>query len=187
MPARGLLAKDTLAAGSVQRCRLCRRVLVVGGNDGGRSALDRCIANPRLIAKSLVCAMRSNVRVSTKQGCWRGPPSGGAVTQDLSTDEVSTWRTTCPVLIDHAGESFGARDIPEFEIADVHIAAKSSNMLVRTSPPRNGWYEIHSATMVDLIRIAYGFDLDKIPGGQGMRHSLTGPGISLLRETKGQA
>jgi uncharacterized protein (TIGR03435 family) len=56
-------------------------------------------------------------------------------------------------------------DAPEFEIADAHVAAKSSNMFIRTSPPRGGRYEIHSATMVDLIRIAYGFDLDKILGG----------------------
>ena len=56
-------------------------------------------------------------------------------------------------------------DVPGFEIADVHIAAKAINMYVRTSPPRGGRYEIHSATMVDLIRIAYGFDADKILGG----------------------
>ncbi len=54
---------------------------------------------------------------------------------------------------------------PGFEIVDVHMAAKSTNMFMRTSPPRNGRYEIHSATMVDLIRIAYGFDTDKILGG----------------------
>ena len=48
-----------------------------------------------------------------------------------------------------------------FEIADVHIAAKSTNMFMRTSPPRNGRYEIHSATMVDLIRLAYGLDADQ--------------------------
>jgi uncharacterized protein (TIGR03435 family) len=54
---------------------------------------------------------------------------------------------------------------PGFEISDVHIAAKSTNMFMRTSPPRNGRYEIHSATMVDLIRLAYGFDADKILGG----------------------
>jgi uncharacterized protein (TIGR03435 family) len=54
---------------------------------------------------------------------------------------------------------------PGFEIADVHIAAKSTNMFMRTSPPRNGRYEIHSATMVDLVRLAYGFDADKILGG----------------------
>jgi uncharacterized protein (TIGR03435 family) len=54
---------------------------------------------------------------------------------------------------------------PGFEIADVHTAAKSTNMFMRTGPPRNGRYEIHSATVVDLIRVAYGFDADKILGG----------------------
>ena len=38
-------------------------------------------------------------------------------------------------------------------------------MFLRTSPPRAGRYEIHSATMVDLIRIAWGYDADKILSG----------------------
>jgi uncharacterized protein (TIGR03435 family) len=54
---------------------------------------------------------------------------------------------------------------PKFEIADVHASAKSRNAFVRTGPVRNGRYEIKTATMVDLIRIAYGFDADKILGG----------------------
>jgi len=58
-----------------------------------------------------------------------------------------------------------AKDAPSFEIADVHVAPKAINMFSRTSPPRAGRYEIHSATIVDLIRFAYGFDPDKILGG----------------------
>jgi hypothetical protein len=58
-----------------------------------------------------------------------------------------------------------AQSPPGFEIADVHIAAKSTNMFMRTNPPHGGRYEIHSASMVDLIRVAYGFDADKILGG----------------------
>jgi uncharacterized protein (TIGR03435 family) len=58
-----------------------------------------------------------------------------------------------------------AKDGPAFEISDVHISPKAANMYVRTSPPRDGRYEIHSATMVDLIRIAWGFDADKILSG----------------------
>jgi uncharacterized protein (TIGR03435 family) len=54
---------------------------------------------------------------------------------------------------------------PKFEIADVHASAKTRNAFVRTGPVRNGRYEIKTATMVDLIRIAYGFDADKILGG----------------------
>src|SRR5580658_1481456 len=54
---------------------------------------------------------------------------------------------------------------PKFEIADVHVSAKTSNAFVRTAPARNGRYEIKNATMLDLIRIGYGFDADKILDG----------------------
>lgn len=54
---------------------------------------------------------------------------------------------------------------PKFEAADVHVSAKSTNPFARTGPARNGRYEIKTASMVDLIRIAYGFDSDKILGG----------------------
>lgn len=53
----------------------------------------------------------------------------------------------------------------KFEIADVHVSPKAPNQFVRIAPPRNGRYEIHTATMVDLIRTAYDFDADKILGG----------------------
>ena len=54
---------------------------------------------------------------------------------------------------------------PRFEAADVHVSAKSMNPFARTGPVRGGRYEVKTATMVDLIRIAYGFDNDKIVGG----------------------
>jgi uncharacterized protein (TIGR03435 family) len=54
---------------------------------------------------------------------------------------------------------------PKFEIADVHVSPKSSMQFVRSTPPRNGRYEIRNATMVDLIRAAYEFDADKVIGG----------------------
>jgi uncharacterized protein (TIGR03435 family) len=54
---------------------------------------------------------------------------------------------------------------PRFEIADVHVSAKTVNPFVRTGPVRGGRYEIKNATMVDLIRIAYGFDENKVLGG----------------------
>ena len=56
-------------------------------------------------------------------------------------------------------------DLPRFEIADVHLSPKTANAFVRTAAPRNGRYEIKNATMLDLIRIAWGFDADKILGG----------------------
>ncbi len=54
---------------------------------------------------------------------------------------------------------------PKFEIADVHVAAKATNPFVRIPPVRAGRYELKNATMVDLVRIAYSFDADKVLGG----------------------
>jgi uncharacterized protein (TIGR03435 family) len=55
----------------------------------------------------------------------------------------------------------------KFEIADVHASVKTSNpnQFVRLGPARGGRYEIKTATIVDLVRFAYGFDADKILGG----------------------
>lgn len=51
-------------------------------------------------------------------------------------------------------------------MADVRAAPKTgSNQYVRVNPPRGGRYELRDATMLDLVRIAYGFDQDKILGG----------------------
>jgi uncharacterized protein (TIGR03435 family) len=53
----------------------------------------------------------------------------------------------------------------KFEIADVHISPKSQNDFMRSTPVRGTRYEIHNASMVDLIRVAYGYDADKVLGG----------------------
>jgi uncharacterized protein (TIGR03435 family) len=55
--------------------------------------------------------------------------------------------------------------LPKFEGADVHLSAKTQNSYLRTSPVRAGRYEIKTASIADLIRIAYGFDFEKIVGG----------------------
>jgi uncharacterized protein (TIGR03435 family) len=54
---------------------------------------------------------------------------------------------------------------PKFEAADVHTSAKTTNQFPRTGSAHGGRYEAKTATMVDLIRVAYGFDTDKIVGG----------------------
>jgi uncharacterized protein (TIGR03435 family) len=72
------------------------------------------------------------------------------------------------ILITCAGRlAFGQPAEPRetFEAADVHVSAKTSNPFPRTGPARGGRYEVKTASMVDLIRIAYGFDQDKILGG----------------------
>jgi uncharacterized protein (TIGR03435 family) len=54
---------------------------------------------------------------------------------------------------------------PKFAFADVHVSAKVPNPFVQVFPPKNGRYEIHNASMVDLIHIAWNVDADKVVGG----------------------
>lgn len=49
--------------------------------------------------------------------------------------------------------------------ADIHASARTRNQTLRTGPVRDGRYEIRAATMLDLIRIAWNFDADRILGG----------------------
>jgi uncharacterized protein (TIGR03435 family) len=52
-----------------------------------------------------------------------------------------------------------------FEVADVHVSPRSATNAAMRSITRAGRYEIHNATMVDLIRTAYSVDADKVFGG----------------------
>src|SRR5215471_5392239 len=54
---------------------------------------------------------------------------------------------------------------PSFDSADVHVSPPSINPTMRGGAVRGGRYEVHSATMVDLIRAAYNMESDKILGG----------------------
>ena len=55
---------------------------------------------------------------------------------------------------------------PAFDIADVHPSAKATLNYMRGGVLRGGRYEIRTASMVDLIRVAYSVDdNDKIVGG----------------------
>jgi uncharacterized protein (TIGR03435 family) len=51
-----------------------------------------------------------------------------------------------------------------FELADVHASAPARNQGLRAFV-RGGQYELRSATMVDLVRIAYGVDSDRVQEG----------------------
>ncbi len=53
-----------------------------------------------------------------------------------------------------------------FEVTDVHVTPKTvANPYMEVTPPHNGRYEFHSASMIDLIQTAYGFGFDRILGG----------------------
>jgi uncharacterized protein (TIGR03435 family) len=65
-----------------------------------------------------------------------------------------------------AGAAFAqSTTAPKFDIADVHVSPKATIAFMRTSPARNGRYEIKNATMLDLVRSAYGVNPDRILGG----------------------
>ena len=54
---------------------------------------------------------------------------------------------------------------PAFDIADVHISARSLNPGMRGGLVSGGRYELHTATMVDLVRVAYGVESANVVGG----------------------
>jgi len=55
-----------------------------------------------------------------------------------------------------------------FQVADVHPTPPTQSPatpVMRVAGPQNGKYELRRATMVDLIRTAYGVEADKVVGG----------------------
>jgi|SRR5688572_20222281 len=54
---------------------------------------------------------------------------------------------------------------PRFDIADVRVSDRQMNIGVTGNAIREGRYELHNATMVDLVRIAYGLEAEKVAGG----------------------
>jgi uncharacterized protein (TIGR03435 family) len=54
---------------------------------------------------------------------------------------------------------------PRFDIVDVHESVRSTNPNMTGGALRGGRYELRRATMVDLIRTAYGVDADSVIGG----------------------
>jgi uncharacterized protein (TIGR03435 family) len=58
---------------------------------------------------------------------------------------------------------------PQFDIADVHLSPANPNPaaipMMQGGVARDGVYRIQTATMVDLIKTAYGVDAEKVQGG----------------------
>ena len=63
------------------------------------------------------------------------------------------------------GGSITAAAPPTFEIADVHVSPHAMAPNQSGGVLHDGRYEVRQATMVDLIRLAYGVDSDKVQGG----------------------
>jgi uncharacterized protein (TIGR03435 family) len=57
-------------------------------------------------------------------------------------------------------------DKPQFEVADIRVSPPTSQLPVVRGPfYTSGRFELRFATMLDLIRIAYGFDPERVTGG----------------------
>ena len=54
---------------------------------------------------------------------------------------------------------------PQFEVADVHVSQATSQPVVRGPFFMSRRYELRFATMLDMIRIAYGVDPETVSGG----------------------
>jgi uncharacterized protein (TIGR03435 family) len=79
---------------------------------------------------------------------------------------IRPWPSICIAAL-AAGAAFCQHpDTPKSVVADVRVATRTNtNQYLRPNPPRGGRYELRNATMLDLVRIAHGFDADKVLGG----------------------
>jgi uncharacterized protein (TIGR03435 family) len=76
------------------------------------------------------------------------------------------WIAAIAVAFGQSTDTAPKADIqPKFDVADVHVSAKSPNANQSGGFLRGGRYEIRKGTMVDLVRLAYGVDGDKVLGG----------------------
>ena len=78
--------------------------------------------------------------------------------------------TVLALLVLVAGSVYGQAPSAArtFEVADIHLSPQTPMMSGRPASggtPRDGVYRVWSATLVDLVRMAYGADADKILGG----------------------
>ena len=68
-------------------------------------------------------------------------------------------------LLASAAFSQSTNNPSTFDSADVHVSPPSKNPTMRGGALRGGRFEVRTATMVDLISMAYGMEPDKILGG----------------------
>src|SRR5688572_11838024 len=69
------------------------------------------------------------------------------------------------LLLSYTAFSQSTEKPPAFVAADVGVAAPSPFPQMNGGVLREGRFELRNATMVDLIRTAYGVDADKVVGG----------------------
>jgi len=73
--------------------------------------------------------------------------------------------SVCFALLSAAAFGQSAAPAPKFDAADVHVSARTNQPVVRGPFFANGRYELRFATMVDLVRTAYGVEPERVYGG----------------------
>src|SRR5690349_23751456 len=64
------------------------------------------------------------------------------------------------------GMAYGqSSEIPKFIVADVHVSPRTSQPVMRGPFYVPGRYELRFATMLDMVRLAYGVDPERVSGG----------------------
>jgi uncharacterized protein (TIGR03435 family) len=71
----------------------------------------------------------------------------------------------CMALVAAPVFAQAAATAPSFDIADVHAGSRNPGVGMTGGQLRDGRYELHNATMVDLIRTAYSVDAERVLGG----------------------
>src|SRR5271166_2971624 len=69
-----------------------------------------------------------------------------------------------------------------FEVADVHVSPPTRNPYMRGPMVRQGLYQIRYATMLDLIKTAYGIDAERVLDGPNWLEKDTFDVIAKLPE-----
>jgi uncharacterized protein (TIGR03435 family) len=68
-------------------------------------------------------------------------------------------------VVSVAVSTSAAQRKPTFDAADVHTSPRSTELSMRSVLRKGGRYELHNATMLDLIRTAYEVNEDNVVGG----------------------
>jgi uncharacterized protein (TIGR03435 family) len=71
----------------------------------------------------------------------------------------------CFTLLSAAAFAQSTAPAPKFDAADVHVSARTNQPVVRGPFFANGRYELRFATMVDLVRMAYGVEPERVYAG----------------------
>src|SRR4051812_30005994 len=74
-------------------------------------------------------------------------------------------RLTFAAFLCSAASAQSSETTPKFDVADIHASPRTSQPVVRGPFFSTGRYELRFATMLDLVRIAYGLDPEKVVGG----------------------